>query len=119
LGVRWRPFVEGDLRDDALVRRVLHDYDIGAVVHFGAHAYVGESIVNPQKSFDTNVVGSLTLLDTLLTAGISRIVFSSTCATYGIPDEVPIPEEHPQRPINPYGESKLMVERVLRTYGDA
>src|SRR5688572_13781905 len=100
--VRWGPLVEGDLRDGVLVRQVLRDYDIGAVVHFAANAYVGESIVNPRTYFENNLAGSLTLLGAMLDTGVGRIVVSSTCATYGIPDTVPIPEEHPQRPINPY-----------------
>ena len=117
--VRWGPLVEGDLADGVLVRRVLQDYAIEAVLHFAASAYVGESMADPRKYFHNNVANSLALLDAMLDVGVKRIVFSSTCATYGAPETVPLPEEHPQRPVNPYGESKLMVERLLYWYGHA
>jgi UDP-arabinose 4-epimerase len=117
--VRWGPFEEGDIADECLVRRVVDRYHIEAVAHFAANAYVGESIEQPRKYFNNNVVNSLRLLHALLDGGVDRIVFSSSCATYGIPKHNPITEGHAQTPVNPYGESKLFVERALRWYGDA
>lgn len=122
-GHRWavgsRAFVEGDLGDDVLVRQVLEKNRIEAVIHFAAFAYVGESVANPRKYFHNNVVNTLKLLDAMVDCGVKHIVHSSTCATYGIPDQVPISEEQAQRPVNPYGESKLFVERMLDWYGRA
>ncbi len=117
--VQWGPLVKGDVGDAILLDRVLREYSIGAVVHFAANAYVGESMTNPRKYFHNNVVNALTLLDAMLATGVQSIVFSSTCATYGIPECVPITEDHPQRPVNPYGESKLFIERALRWYDQA
>jgi UDP-glucose-4-epimerase GalE len=117
--VRWGPFVEGDLADKARVLEALRRYEVGAVMHFAAFAYVGESMTKPQLYFHNNVGSTLTLLDAMLEADVRRIVFSSTCATYGIPDKVPMDEATPQRPINPYGETKLMMERALYWYGQA
>ena len=114
--VKWGPFVEGDLADGDLIRRVLAQHDVTAVVHFAAYAYVGESVTNPRKYFRNNVTGTLNLLDAMIDAGVRDIVFSSTCATYGEPVRVPIDEQHPQRPVNPYGESKLAIERALYWY---
>ena len=88
-----------------------------AVMHFAAYAYVGESVTNPRKYFRNNVAGTLNLLDAMLDAGVRDIVFSSTCATYGEPQQVPISEDHPQNPVNPYGETKLAVEKMLHWYG--
>jgi len=88
-------------------------------MHFAAYAYVGESVTNPRKYFRYNVVNTLNLLDAMVDRGVRDIVFSSTCATYGEPSKVPIAEDHLQTPVNPYGESKLMVEKILRWYGDA
>lgn len=117
--VQWGPLVEGDLGDRAKLQDTLERYDIGAVMHFAAYAYVGESMTAPEKYFDNNVVKSLVLLDTVRQAGITGMVFSSSCATYGTPECVPITEDTPQRPVNPYGETKLMVERALHWYGVA
>jgi len=117
--VRWGPLVEGDLADRALVADTLRRFGIAAVMHFAAYAYVGESMARPELYFRNNVVNSLGLLETLHEAGIRRIVFSSTCATYGIPEAVPIRETMPQRPVNPYGESKVMIERALHWHGVA
>ena len=88
-----------------------------AVIHFAAYAYVGESVTNPRKYFRNNVAGTLSLLDAMVDAGVRDVVFSSTCATYGEPGAVPITEDHPQSPINPYGETKLTVEKMLHWYG--
>ena len=117
--VKWGPFVKADIADRGLVAQVLGDYQIAAVMHFAACAYVGESMSSPGKYFANNVSGTLALLDAVRTRGISDVVFSSTCATYGIPSQLPIDESHPQQPVNPYGESKLFIERVLHWYGSA
>lgn len=114
--VKWGPFVKGDLADTSLLRKVLQDYCIDAVVHFAAYAYVGESMREPGKYFRNNVVNTLNLLDALVAGEVQHIVFSSTCATYGIPTHIPITEKHPQCPVNPYGESKLFIERALNWY---
>jgi UDP-arabinose 4-epimerase len=117
--VRWGPLVEMDLGDREGLAQLFRNYRIGAVIHFAAFAYVGESMREPAEYFRNNVVNTLNLLDAMRASSVGRIVFSSTCATYGEPQQVPIPENHPQRPVNPYGESKLMVERLLEWYGQA
>jgi UDP-arabinose 4-epimerase len=117
--VRWGPVVEGDLADAALIRSAVKHYKIKAVIHFAASAYVDESIRNPRKYFRNNVTNTLNLLDAAVDAGVNYLVFSSTCATYGLPERLPIPEDHPQRPVSAYGESKLCVERALHWYGAA
>jgi UDP-glucose-4-epimerase GalE len=117
--VQWGPLVEGDIADRDLLIRTIREYDIEAIIHFAAFAYVGESVAKPEIYFRNNVVGSLSLLDAMRETGLGRIVFSSTCATYGTPDRVPITEDTPQRPVNPYGETKLMIERALHWYGPA
>ncbi len=114
--VKWGPFVEGNIADQALVKKIINQYDIHAVIHFAASAYVGESILHPRKYFENNVVGTLNLLNALLDCDVKHIVFSSTCATYGVPQTVPISEENSQLPINPYGDSKLFVEKILKWY---
>jgi UDP-glucose 4-epimerase len=98
--------VEGDIADEARLRPVLARVD--AVMHFAAHAYVGESVENPRKYFRNNVLGALSLLNSALDAGIRRFVFSSTCAVYGIPEQIPITEQTPREPVNPYGASKFL-----------
>jgi UDP-arabinose 4-epimerase len=117
--VKWGPFVEGDLADKPHLLETLRRYEARAVMHFAAFAYVGESMTKPQLYFHNNVGNTLTLLDAMLEADVRKIVFSSTCATYGTPDKVPMDETTPQRPINPYGETKLMMERALHWYGQA
>ena len=117
--VRWGPLVEADLADRAGLERVIREHRIAAVVHFAAYAYVSESMTDPGRYFHNNVTCSLNLLDAMKATGVRRLVFSSSCATYGIPDAVPIAEDTPQRPVNPYGESKLMVERALHWHGVA
>jgi len=114
--VRWGPLIKADIRDHATLREVMLAYDISAVLHFAACAYVGESVINPQKYYDTNVVGTLSLLRAMLETDTSTIVFSSSCAIYGEPEQVPIAEAAPKQPVNPYGASKLMIERVLSDY---
>jgi UDP-glucose-4-epimerase GalE len=109
--------VEGDIADEARLRPVLARVD--AVMHFAAHAYVGESVDNPRKYFRNNVLGALNLLNSALDAGIRRFVFSSSCAVYGISQEIPIGEEAPREPVNPYGASKLFFENALESYSRA
>jgi UDP-arabinose 4-epimerase len=117
--VRWGPLVEGDVADAALVARVIKEHRVTAVIHFAAFAYVGESVAHPRRYFRNNVASTLQLLDAMIDCGVRDIVFSSSCATYGIPKVVPIAEDHPQAPVNPYGETKLMVEKILDWYGPA
>ena len=112
-------FYEGRTGDRALVARIAREHGIAACVHFAAFAYVGESVSHPARYFDNNFTQAQTLFDALLEAGVKHVVFSSTCATYGEPKAVPIPESHPQWPINPYGWSKLFVERLLDSYDRA
>jgi UDP-glucose-4-epimerase GalE len=109
--------VEGDIADEATLRPVLARVD--AVMHFAAHAYVGESVENPRKYFRNNVVAALSLLNCAMDAGIRRFVFSSTCAVYGIPEQIPITEQTPREPVNPYGASKLFFENALEAYSRA
>lgn len=109
-------FVQGDLGHRETVTPLLREAKIEAIIHFAAHALVGESMQNPGKYFRNNVTSGLELLDAAANNGVKKFVFSSTCATYGPPDQVPIPEDLPQRPINPYGESKLMFEKILKWY---
>ncbi|MBD2395978.1 UDP-glucose 4-epimerase GalE [Cyanobacterium aponinum FACHB-4101] len=109
-------FIEGDLCDRTLLDDLFQEYNIEAVIHFAAYAYVGESVENPAKYYRNNVTYTLNLLEAMEKAGIRKIVFSSTCATYGIPEEVPIKETHPQNPINPYGYTKLVVEKMLSDF---
>jgi UDP-glucose 4-epimerase len=111
--------VVGDTSDRALLDQLFQSHNIAAVMHFSAYAYVGESVTNPAKYYRNNVLGTLTLLEAMLAASVKKFVFSSTCATYGIPQFIPIPENHPQDPINPYGATKLMVERILSDFGAA
>jgi UDP-glucose 4-epimerase len=108
--------IVGDTGDRALLDNLFKTRDIAAVMHFSAYAYVGESVTDPAKYYRNNVVGTLTLLEAMLAASIKKFVFSSTCATYGVPEVMPIPENHPQHPINPYGATKLMVERILSDF---
>lgn len=117
--VKWGKLIEGDLADTQLLRRVMRECQIDAVMHFAAFAYVGESMSAPSEYFHNNVVNTINLLDAMVDVGVSKIVFSSTCATYGMPQRVPIDETHPQHPVNPYGESKLFIERALKWYGKA
>ena len=117
--VKWGPLEQGDICDRARLDAVIAAYNPVAVLHFAAFAYVGESVTDPGKYIRNNVCGSLTLLEAMRDHQISSIVFSSTCATYGTPDALPIHEDTPQRPINPYGATKLYVERMLSDFGNA
>ena len=112
-------FIEGDLADTQKLRELLATYPIRAVMHFAGSAYVGESVTDPAKYYRNNVANTLNLLEAMREVGVDKIIFSSTCATYGVPHAVPITEEHPQEPINPYGRGKLMVETMLRDFSEA
>jgi UDP-glucose 4-epimerase len=112
-------FVQGDLLNKDDLRQVFQHNKFDVVMHFAAFAYVGESVGNPRKYYQNNVVGTLNLLDAMLDAGLDKFVFSSSCATYGIPQAIPITEDQPQNPINPYGKTKLMVEQILEDYAQA
>jgi UDP-glucose 4-epimerase len=111
--------IQGDIGDRPLLDKLFADYNIQAVLHFAAFAYVGESVTNPAKYYRNNVASTLNLLEAMVAANIKSFVFSSTCATYGHPQQIPIPEDHPQAPINPYGMSKLMVEQILTDFDQA
>lgn len=111
--VKWGPLIKGDLHDAVALDAAFATYRPAAVVHFAAFAYVGESIADPLLYYHNNVAGTLTLLNAMRRAGCASMVFSSTCATYGIPQKIPIAEDAPQNPVNPYGASKLMAERML------
>lgn len=113
------PFYEGKVGDRELVARIAREHDIDACVHFAAFAYVGESVSEPTLYYENNVAQGINLLGALVTAGVRRFVFSSTCATYGEPQQIPIDETHPQQPANPYGWSKLFIERILADYDSA
>ncbi len=113
------PFYEGDCGDRQLVRRIAREHEIQACVHFAACAYVGESVVRPKLYFENNVEQGIALLDALLGAGVKQFVFSSSCATYGEPQRLPMDETHPQQPTNPYGWSKFFMERILESYDRA
>jgi UDP-glucose-4-epimerase GalE len=110
------PCVWGELDDAALLTRTLRENDIELVMHFAAYAYVGESVHEPLMYYHNNVATTVNVLQCMREAGVKKFVFSSTCATYGDPDTVPITESEPQTPVSPYGHSKLMVERVLQDY---
>lgn len=119
--VKWGPIEEGDIRDRDRLDAVLRVHQPAAIVHFAALIEVGESVKNPAAFFENNVGGTLTLLAAAQNAGIDKLVFSSTCATYGVPEAIPMAETHSQAPINPYGRSKLIVEQMLAdldTYKD-
>jgi len=113
------PFYTDDLGDEAAVTRILRDEQIELVMHFAAFAYVGESVTAPLKYYFNNVVGTLHLLRAMLAADVKKFVFSSTCATYGVPEKMPITETTPQSPINPYGQSKLDIENALKALAHA
>jgi UDP-arabinose 4-epimerase len=117
--VRWGPLIPGDIRDADAVRHAISAHQVEAVLHFAASAYVGESVANPQKYYENNVAGSLSLLGAMLEAGCRSIVFSSSCAIYGEPETLPIGETTRHNPVNPYGASKAMVERILCDYQKA
>jgi UDP-glucose 4-epimerase len=112
-------FVQGYIQDKEKLVETFRTHKIEVVIHMAAYALVGESVQNPHKYFSNNFVGGLSLLEAMREAGVNKIVFSSTCATYGMPETMPITEETPQLPVNPYGESKLAFERALKWYDTA
>lgn len=113
------PFYDGDLGDAAELRRIFDEEKIELVMHFAAYAYVGESVTDPLKYYDNNLAKPVVLLQTMKECGITKFVFSSTCATYGVPERLPITEDLPQQPINPYGQTKLDVENMLKASAEA
>jgi len=115
----WGLFEKGDLLDRAALGNVFKKHKPSAIMHFAAYAYVGESVTNPSKYYKNNVIGSLNLAETARAHGVEKIIFSSTCAVYGRPTTVPITEEMPLNPINPYGNTKLTIEKLLEDYGSA
>jgi UDP-glucose 4-epimerase len=117
--IKWGEFLLGDLNNIDQIRLVFDKYKFDAVMHFAAFAYVGESVKDPQKYYQNNVVATLNLLNVMKEYNVNKFIFSSTCATYGNPEYLPIDEKHPQNPINPYGMSKLMVENILKDYSIA
>jgi UDP-arabinose 4-epimerase len=117
--VTFGPFVQGDVRDREALTRAMRDHHVSAVLHFAASAYVGESVQDPAAYYDNNVGGMIALLAAARAAAVSQIVFSSSCATYGVPEALPIVETTPQRPINPYGRTKLICEDMLRDHATA
>lgn len=117
--VKWGDFVLGDLCDKDVLDKVFCEHKIDALMHFAAFAYVGESVQKPHKYYQNNVCATINLLEAMRKHGVKKIIFSSTCATYGQPKYTPIDELHPQNPINPYGRTKLMVEQILDDYSKA
>ncbi len=111
--------ITGDMGDAALLDQIFTNYPIDAVIHFAAYAYVGESVTEPAKYYHNNTFATLAVLDAMRRHNVNHFVFSSTCATYGNPHYVPMDEKHPQEPINPYGESKYFVEKILKSYDRA
>ena len=111
--VQWGPFEQGDVRDRERLEQVISSCKPAVIIHFAGLIEVAESVTNPIAFFDNNVTGSVNLFAAALKVGIDKIVFSSTCATYGLPQEIPMPESHPQCPVSPYGTSKLLIEKVL------
>jgi len=116
---RFGELIKGDIHDSSTLSHAFATHKVDAVMHFAALAYVGESVDQPDLYYHNNVVGTLNLLNTMRQFDIDKFVFSSTCATYGEPQRIPITEDLPQKPINPYGQSKLIVEKILQDYGIA
>ena len=114
--VKWGPLIEGDVGDRDSIEAAIREVRPEAILHFAASSLVGESMTHPGKYYRNNVMGSLTLLEAMVAAGVSRIVLSSTCATYGIPEQTPIGEDTPQNPVNTYGRTKLVIERMIDAF---
>ncbi len=117
--VKWGSFIHGSLADSELLRHVFSKYEIIAVMHFAAFCYVGESVIEPAKYYRNNVTNTLNLLEAMVEKEINNFIFSSSCATYGEPVAIPITEDHPQNPINPYGWTKLIIEQILDDFEKA
>ena len=111
--VKWGPFIEGSISDRNILKRVFSEHRIDAVMHYAAYCYVGESVTDPSMYYQNNLADTIGLLSEMVEAEVKKIVFSSSCAVYGEPEEIPITENHPQNPVNPYGRTKYMVEQVL------
>lgn len=117
--VKWGKLFQGNISNDRVLNDIFKIHTIHAVMHFAAYAYVGESMVDPRKYYENNVMGTITLLHHLLENNVRYFIFSSTCATYGVPQKLPLDENHPRRPINPYGKTKYMIEEILSDYSAA
>lgn len=117
--VQWGPFIAGDICDTKKLNETFKKYRPEAVIHFAAFAYVGESVEKPGKYYQNNVAGTINLLEVMRDCNCRDIIFSSTCATYGVPDQLPLDENSRQNPINPYGKGKLMIEQILEDYDKA
>jgi UDP-glucose 4-epimerase len=117
--IKNRPYIQGDLMDRRACQEVFKSRPIAAVLHFASLIQVGESYADPRKYYTHNLLSSLNLFDAMLEAGVTKLIFSSSAAVYGVPEETPIPESHPLRPANPYGQTKHMVERILGDYDRA
>lgn len=117
--VKWGILEIGDLADEKRLKEVFEKYPIDAVMHFAAYAYVGESVREPAKYYRNNICNTIQLLETMRCHHVNMLVFSSSCATYGIPEQLPITEEMPQHPINPYGRTKWMAEQIFEDYNNA
>ncbi len=113
------PYVKGGLLDSRTLDATLSSYRPDVVMHFAAYIQMGESVANPRKYYDNNVIGSLALIEAMIKHGVHKLVFASTAGVYGNPKQIPIPEDHPKEPENPYGESKLVIERLLKWYDKA
>jgi UDP-glucose-4-epimerase GalE len=111
--VKWGPLYQGELDDPKLLAEIFKNHDIKAMMHFAAFCYVGESVTEPLKYYQNNIAATLGLLSSMLEHGVDKMIFSSSCATYGEPDRLPITEGQSQQPINPYGRTKLMMEQIL------
>ena len=116
---RFGPFIEGSIEDRDLIRRAIEAHGIQSAILFAAHAYVGESTVNPRKYYHNNISAALAFLDALLEGGVRRIVFSSSCSIYGLQEKIPISEDSPKGPLSPYAQTKLFMEQILRAYAAA
>ena len=114
--VQWGPFYEGDLADRAMLNDIFEKEQFDGVMHFAAYAYVGESMSDPQKYYINNLQNTIGLLEAMKTYHVNNFILSSTCAVYGNPQRIPIDEQHPRNPINPYGKSKYMIEEILSDY---
>jgi len=117
--VGWGPFIKASMADSKLLKSIFTEYRVEAVMHFAAFCYVGESVLEPGKYYRNNVANTLNLLEVMIENNVKSFIFSSSCATYGEPIEIPITERHPQNPITPYGRSKLMVEQILKDFSNA
>jgi UDP-arabinose 4-epimerase len=117
--VRWGPLIEADLLDETVLASALREYQVSAVIHFAASAYVADSVRDPAAYYENNVLTTLRLMEAMLNAGITNLIFSSSCSVYGNPTRIPIDETHPTNPLSPYGQTKLDCENALRWFGQA